>query len=88
MNIWILVGIIGITFTSLQLIPQVYKSLKTKSVRDLSLGLSIIVGLGSITWIIYAWHLNDIPIFIANLINLIAALILFSLKIREIKSEK
>ena len=37
MDFWIFVGMFGIIVTAAQLIPQVFKSLKTKKVRDLSL---------------------------------------------------
>lgn len=83
MNPWVLVATLAVIFTSLQLIPHVFKSLKTKKVRDLSLGLSIIVGLSAITWLIYGIHIKDIPLIIANSINLIGASILFFLKIKE-----
>ena len=83
MNPWVIVAALAVIFTSLQLIPQVIKSLKTKKVRDLSLGLSIIVGLSAITWLVYGIHIKDIPLVIANTINLIGALILFLLKIKE-----
>ncbi|MBW2990515.1 hypothetical protein KY348_02300 [Candidatus Woesearchaeota archaeon] len=83
MDPWIIVGAFGVIFTSLQLIPQVIKSLKTKKVRDISIGLSIIVGLSAISWLAYAIHLKDLPLAIANIINLIGASILFTLKIRE-----
>jgi MtN3 and saliva related transmembrane protein len=83
MDIWPLIGTLGVVFTSIQLFPQIYKSLKTKQVRDLSLGLCIIVASGSLTWLIYGIHLCDGPIIIANSLNFCGAAILFVLKIRE-----
>nr|MCK4930489.1 hypothetical protein [Nanoarchaeota archaeon] len=85
MDPWIIVATFAVIFTSLQLIPQVIKSLRTKKVRDLSIGLSIIVGLSAISWLAYGIHLKDFPLVIANIINLIGASILFTLKIREKK---
>ncbi len=82
MDPWVIVGIFGVIFTSLQLLPQVIKSLRTKSVRDLSLGLSVIVGLSALTWLIYAIHIKDMPLLTANAINLVGASILFILKIK------
>lgn len=83
MDPWIIVATFAVIFTSLQLIPQVFKSLKTKQVRDLSMGLAIIVGLSAATWLAYGIHIKDVPLIIANSINLVGALILFTLKIRE-----
>jgi len=81
MDIWQIVGILGIIFTSAQLFPQVVKSLRTRQVRDLSLGLSIIVGLSALCWLAYGIHLKDFAIIVANGINLAGALTLFFLKV-------
>ena len=86
MDFWIFVGMFGIIVTAAQLIPQVFKSLKTKKVRDLSLGLGLHVGLSALTWLAYGFHMNDYPLMIANSINLICALILLVLKLREKKT--
>ena len=82
MDPWIIVATLAVIFTSLQLIPQVFKSLKTRQVRDLSIGFSIIIGLAAISWLSYGIHIRDLPLIIANSINLIGASILFILKIR------
>ena len=81
MYIWIGIATLAITLTAIQLIPQVIKSLKTKKTRDLSLGLIIIVLSGAFLWIIYGIYIQDIPVIIANILNLVAALILLILKI-------
>lgn len=76
-------AIVAIILTAMQLFPQIYKSVKTKSVRDVSLGLSIVVGLCATSWLIYGIHIKDWPISIANVINLMAALTLLYLKVKR-----
>ena len=88
MDLWKFVGILGVVTTSAQLFPQVIKSLRTRKVRDLSLGMSVAVALSGICWLSYGIHLNDYNIIIANTISMIAATILFFLKIRENKEEE
>lgn len=83
MEIWIYIATLAITLTAIQLLPQVIKSLKTKKTRDLSLGLIIIVLSGALLWIIYGIHIQDIPVIIANSLNLAASLILLTLKIKH-----
>lgn len=83
MNIWPFIGTLAIIFTAIQLFPQLHKTIKTKKARDLSLGLCIIIALGSLTWIIYGIHLLDAPIIIANILNFIGAIILFGFKIKD-----
>ncbi|MHB9070151.1 MAG: SemiSWEET family sugar transporter [Sedimentisphaerales bacterium] len=78
--IWEIVGGLGVVFTSAQLLPQMVKSLRTRQVRDISLGMCIIVGLSAISWLVYGLHLGDMPMVLANLINLCSAVILFLIK--------
>lgn len=82
MALWIIIPIVAIVLTSVQLIPQLYKSIKTKKVRDVSLGMTIIISLGAFTWLIYGIHISDLPIIIANSLNLTAGIILTILKIK------
>ena len=81
MDIWQIVGTVGIVSTSAQLIPQVVKSVRTRQVNDLSIGLCIIVGLSALSWFIYGIHLGDVPLIIANFINLAGAIVLCGLKV-------
>ena len=83
MDVWQMVGAMGVLVTSAQLLPQLYKSLKTRQVRDLSMGLCILVGSSAMIWTLYGIHLRDAPLIVANTINLIGAIILFVLKIKD-----
>lgn len=81
MDILVIVGFLGFIFTALQLLPQVYKTLKTNSAKDLSFWMLIIIFGGALTWLMYSFLINDIYIFIANFLNLIFALILIYKKL-------
>ena len=80
MNPWNLLAGLAVLCTSLQMIPQVIKSLRTKSVRDISYGLGALVALGSFCWMLYGIHLHNPAIVTANSINFVAAIILLVLK--------
>jgi MtN3 and saliva related transmembrane protein len=80
MDIWQIVGIMGIVFTSAQLLPQVIKSIRTRKVHDVSWGLGIIVGLSALTWLIYGAHIRDYAFIVANSINLAGATVILYLK--------
>lgn len=82
MTIWNFLGFLGIVFTAIQLLPQIIKSVKTQQVKDVSIGLAIIVMINAIIWIIYGAHLMDFAIVIANIFNLICAITLLILKLR------
>jgi MtN3 and saliva related transmembrane protein len=81
MDIWKVIGAVGVVLTSVQLVPQIVKSLRTRQVRDLSLGLSVVVGLCALTWLAYGIHLRDAPLIIANAVNLAGAALLTALKL-------
>ena len=81
MDIWAFVAMFAVILTAIQLFPQVYQTLKTRKVRDLSLSFSLLIAAGCLLWLAYGIHIQDWPIIIANAINLIGASILVYLKI-------
>lgn len=60
----------------IMLIPQIYKSFKTKSVNDLSLCFIILFILGSALMLYYAIIDKALPIVVNNIFGLTAGLIL------------
>ena len=73
----------GILFAS-SLIPQVYKSFKTKELNDISIIWQLIFILALVLGIIYSYHNNLKPIYICSFIELILMIILLFLKINSI----
>ncbi len=77
-----LLGLVAGACTTIAFIPQVVKTWRSKSARDLSLGMFSIFSLGVALWMIYGFIRNDIPVIVANLITLVLALFLLGLKIK------
>jgi len=73
----------GILF-ALSLIPQVYRSFKTKELDDISIIWQLIFILALVLGIIYSYHNNLKPIYICSFIELILMIILLFLKINSI----
>lgn len=67
----------------ISLLPQVMKSWKTKSTRDISLSRYVIYVIGLILWIIYAVIIQNGPVAAMNSVGLILALSILYLKIRH-----
>lgn len=64
--------------TAICFLPQTLQTIKTKNVKDLSLGSYAIYCTGMICWIIYGIYLNSLQMIIFNLISLyFAGTILF-----------
>lgn len=64
---WIeMVGHTGALLSSITFIPQVHKTWVSKSVKDLSLSMMLIVFSSTIVWLIYGVALNLWPVILAN----------------------
>lgn len=77
-----LLGYIAGTLVVLSLVPQVIKSWKTKSTRDISLMRYIIYIIGLVLWIIYALIIKNGPVAVMNSLGLLLALSIFVLKLK------
>lgn len=63
------IGIIGILAglcTTIAFLPQVFKTWRTKSAKDLSLGMFSIFCTGVALWLTYGILIRDLPIILAN----------------------
>ena len=73
-----IIGYIAGICTAICFLPQTLQTIKTKNVKDLSLGSYIIYSTGMICWILYGIYLHSLQMIIFNLISLyFAGTILF-----------
>lgn len=80
------IGFLAATLTTISFIPQVLKIMKTKDTSGLSLGMYICFVIGVILWTIYGYINNDVPVFVANFITLmLAVIILYNIIKNKIK---
>ena len=82
MGLEIVIGLIAGTITTASFLPQVIKIWKTKSTRDLSLGMFIFISLGMGLWIVYGLLINSLPVIVANLVSLALCLTIIAFKIK------
>lgn len=68
----------GVSF----MVPQVYKSYKTKSVEDLSWGMLALLYLNTVFWFLYGILLGAVPLLLTNGIALVTNTVLITLKVR------
>ena len=68
--------------TSLTFLPQVIKTWKLKSARDISLLMFLIAALNEVMWIIYGALLDNWVIILTNVIVLTMALTMIFFKLR------
>ncbi len=80
--IWTIIGATAATLTMFSFVPQIVKSFKTKSVKDLSEITLLQLFLGATLWAIYGIHLKNVVIITANLVTLVTIIILLVMYIR------
>lgn len=80
-----LLGLAAGSLTTAAFLPQVFKTWKTRSAKDLSLGMFLLFCLGVALWLVYGFIVNDVPVIAANLVTLMLAstLLFFKLRFKE-----
>ena len=93
-----ILGYLSATFTTIAFLPQIIKTIKTKSAKDVSMGmfvffttgvfLFVFFTTGVFLWIIYGVLTNTMPLIIANSVIFCLSLIQIILKIKYDKIKK
>jgi len=68
--------------TTTALIPQLIKTWKTKSTRDISLGMFVTLCSGIFCWLIYGFLIDEEPVILWNAITLLLALSILGMKLK------
>lgn len=65
--------------TSIQLLPQLFKTYKTKSVEDLSLYTLLLILINNLLWLIHGYFIFDYSLIMSGIFSLIinTALLIF-----------
>ncbi len=79
------IGLLAGFCTTIAFLPQVIKTWRSRSAKDLSLGMFSLFCLGVLLWLIYGIRVSDTPVIVANLLTLLLAssLLFFKLRFRE-----
>jgi len=77
-----LLGYVAGMIVAVALTPQVIKSWKTKSTKDISMPwtITLIIGLG--LWIVYGFGINSYPVIITTIVEEALAVTLLILKFK------
>jgi MtN3 and saliva related transmembrane protein len=77
-----LIGCFSGPCTTISFLPQVIQVFKTRSVKDISLGMYTVFVTGVLGWLIYGILLKAPSVIVANALTLILASIILFLRIR------
>jgi MtN3 and saliva related transmembrane protein len=74
-------GLIAGTLTTISFVPQVWHTWKSRSAKDLSLGMLSIFTLGIALWLAYGLWMQAPPLILSNMITLVLAGTLLGFKL-------
>ena len=77
-----ILGYIAATLTTIAFLPQVLKTWRSRSAKDVSLVMMITFSIGVFLWLLYGLAIQAMPVILANATTLILALLIVILKIK------
>ena len=83
MSAMTIIGFAAAFCTTIAFLPQVIKTWKTRSTKDISLGMFLLFASGIFLWLVYGLLQSDWPLIIANAITLLLSLIILGFKMRH-----
>jgi MtN3 and saliva related transmembrane protein len=83
LNGWVSeIGLIAAALTTSAFLPQLIKVWRSKSAKDVSLGMFVVFTFGIALWLLYGVLRSDPVIIAANIVTFILALAILILKVR------
>ncbi|MBB44247.1 MAG: hypothetical protein CMM44_10865 [Rhodospirillaceae bacterium] len=77
------IGLLAGCLTTFAFLPQVIKTWQSRSTKDLSLPMWLVLFVGISLWLVYGILKMDFPLLLANSVTLFLAGIVLFLKIRN-----
>ena len=83
MSTTVILGFVAALCSTAAFVPQVIKTWRSRSTRDISLGMFVTLVTGSLLWLVYAWLQSDLPVFATNAVIFVLGSSILVLKIRH-----
>ena len=77
------IGYAAACFATGAFLPQVTKTVRDRSAKDISLGMYVLFCIGVILWLVYGLLISSWPVVISNVVSLIFSAIILVLKIKH-----
>lgn len=82
MTITIITGLLAAFCTTLSFLPQAIKTIQTKDTSGISLSMYLLFTIGTFLWFSYGLMSGSVPVYLANGITLILALVILIYKLK------
>ncbi len=77
------IGAIAAVLTTAAFVPQVLRTWRTRSTKDISLGMFVVYCAGIFLWLVYGLMLGDGPLIFSNAITFALAATILGLKLKH-----
>lgn len=77
-----IIGFVAGTCTTLAFLPQVFRTWRTRSTDDISLGMFSLMVFGIALWLFYGVVIGDWPLILADGVSLLLAATILLMKLR------
>lgn len=78
-----LIGLAAAFCTTIAFLPQVIKTWRTRSTKDISLSMFLVFTTGIFLWLVYGIIIGDVPLITANGITLVLSSTILYFKLRH-----
>lgn len=75
-----ILGLVAGTLSCITFVPQIFKTWRSKSVKDISVTSFTIVVVSTLIWLVYGFLKNLPSVILTNIIVCLSALIMLALK--------
>lgn len=82
MNVVTLLGFVAGTLTTIAFLPQLFKTWKSQSAKDISSEWLVIFTAGILLWLIYGVCIRSTPVILANSVTLVLTSIILFFKLK------
>lgn len=76
------IGLVAGFCTTVCLVPQLFYIWRSKCVRDVSLTMFLVMGMGTSLWLVYGTLIRSVPVLAANSTSLVLITSILALKMR------
>jgi MtN3 and saliva related transmembrane protein len=76
------IGLFAGFCTTVSLYPQLHRIWRSKSARDVSLTMFLVMGFGTALWLTYGILIRSLPVMAANSLSLLLIIVILVLKLR------
>jgi MtN3 and saliva related transmembrane protein len=82
MQVVTLIGLAAAFCTTISFLPQAIKTIRTKDTASISLSMYALFTLGTLLWFIFGLMSDNLPVYLANGVTLVFAMIILGYKLR------